>query len=69
VVVTYKESVLSTIVKYVTRSYVLCCDDVRHNFVYILKCGFWYFKSCIDGFNFCKSIVQVYWIFLTKKIS
>ena len=42
-------------------------DGVQDNFCYTLDRVFWSFKPCINGFNFCKPIVQVDGTFLTGR--
>jgi len=42
-------------------------DGVQDMLVYILQRVFWCFKPCIDGFNYCKPIVQVDDTFLTGR--
>jgi len=45
-----------------------CLDDgVEDIYCYILDHLFWFFKSCIDIFNFCKPILQVDDPFLTER--
>nr|XP_007149706.1 hypothetical protein PHAVU_005G092300g [Phaseolus vulgaris]ESW21700.1 hypothetical protein PHAVU_005G092300g [Phaseolus vulgaris] len=60
-----QESIFGTIVEYVTRSFII--GSVQDNSCYIFKRVFWAFKFCIDGFNYCKPIVQVDRTFLTGK--
>ena len=55
----------STIVKYKTSS--LIEDGEDESYRVILKRVFWVFNPCIEGFKYCKSIVQVDGIFLTQK--
>jgi len=49
----------------ITRPFVI--GDVQDNSCNIFERVFWAFKPCIDGFNYCKSIVQVDGTFLTGK--
>jgi len=60
-----QESLPRTIVEYITQPVLV--DGVEDNFCHILKCVLWAFKPCIDGFNYCKPIVQVDGTFLTGK--
>jgi len=60
-----QDSVPGTVVQYITCSYVV--DDVKDQSNYILEPMFWSFKPCIEGFKYCKLIVQVDDTFLTGK--
>ena len=60
-----QDSVPGTIVQYITCPYVV--DGVEDQSNYILECVFWSFKPCIEGFKYCKPIVQVDGTFLTGK--
>ena len=60
-----QESVPGTIVEYVTRPFVIY--GVKDNLYNIPERVFWAFKPCIDGFNYCKPIVQDGGTFLTEK--
>jgi len=42
-------------------------DDVEDHSTYIFERVFWSFKPCIEGFKYCKPIVQVDGTFLTGK--
>jgi len=56
---------LGTIVRYKTSNSM---EDGEDDFSkVILNCVFWVFKPCIEGFQYCKSIVQVDDTFLTGK--
>ncbi|XP_068485031.1 uncharacterized protein [Phaseolus vulgaris] len=57
-----KESNPGTIVQYIASPCMV--DGVQDNSCYTLDRVFWSFKPCIDGFNFCKPIVQVDGTFL-----
>ena len=54
-----------TIVRYKTSSSMEDGEDESPRV--ILDHVFWAFKSCIEGFQYCKSIVQVDGTFLTEK--
>ncbi|XP_068466464.1 uncharacterized protein [Phaseolus vulgaris] len=60
-----QDSVPGTVVQYITRPYVV--DGVQDESNYILERVFWSFKPCIEGFKYCKPIVQVDGQFLTGK--
>ncbi|XP_068503826.1 uncharacterized protein [Phaseolus vulgaris] len=60
-----QDSVPGTVVQYITRTYVV--DGVQDESNYILERVFWSFKPCIEGFKYCKPIVQVDGTFLTGK--
>jgi len=60
-----QESLPGTIVQYGVSPYVM--DGVRDPSICIFKRVFWAFKPCIEGFNYCKPIVQVDDTFLTGK--
>ena len=60
-----KESNPGTIVQYIVSPCMV--DGVQENSCYTLDRVFWSFKPCIDGFNFCKPIVQVDGTFLTGR--
>ena len=62
---TVQESVPGTIIAYITQSFVI--DDVQDNLCYVFERVFWAFKPCIDGFNYCRPIVQLDGTFLTGK--
>nr|XP_007157938.1 hypothetical protein PHAVU_002G110700g [Phaseolus vulgaris]ESW29932.1 hypothetical protein PHAVU_002G110700g [Phaseolus vulgaris] len=59
------KDVPGTVVQYITRPYVV--DGVQDESNYILERVFWSFKPCIEGFKYCKPIVQVDGQFLTGK--
>jgi len=42
-------------------------NGVQDYSTYILECVFWSFKPWIEGFNYCKPIMQVEGTFLTRK--
>nr|XP_007161351.1 hypothetical protein PHAVU_001G061800g [Phaseolus vulgaris]ESW33345.1 hypothetical protein PHAVU_001G061800g [Phaseolus vulgaris] len=50
---------------YIASPYMV--DGVQDNSYYTLDRVFWSFKPCINGFNFCKLIVQVDGTFLTGR--
>jgi len=54
-----------TIVKYVTHPYIV--GDVQDMSIYILQRVSWSFKPCIEGFKYCKLIMQVDGTFLTRR--
>nr|XP_007149505.1 hypothetical protein PHAVU_005G075900g [Phaseolus vulgaris]ESW21499.1 hypothetical protein PHAVU_005G075900g [Phaseolus vulgaris] len=60
-----KESNSGTIVQYIASPCMV--DGVQDNSCYTLDHVFWSFKPCINGFNFCKPIVQVDGTFLTGR--
>nr|XP_007155040.1 hypothetical protein PHAVU_003G167900g [Phaseolus vulgaris]ESW27034.1 hypothetical protein PHAVU_003G167900g [Phaseolus vulgaris] len=60
-----KESNPGTIVQYIASPCMV--DGAQDNSCYTLDRVFWSFKPCIDGFNFCKPIVQVDGTFLTER--
>jgi len=60
-----QDSVLGTVVQYITRSCVV--DGVEDQSNYILEHVLWLFKPCIKGFKYCKPIVQVDGTFLVGK--
>ena len=60
-----QQSLLGTIVQYVTRLVVV--DGLEDNSCHVWERVFWAFKPCIDGFSYCKPIVQVDGTFLTGK--
>ncbi|XP_068497499.1 uncharacterized protein [Phaseolus vulgaris] len=60
-----KESNSGIIVQYIASPCMV--DGVQDNSCYTLDRVFWSFKPCIDGFNFCKPIVQVDGTFLTGR--
>jgi len=60
-----KESNLGTIVQYIASPCMV--HVIQDKSCYTLDHVFWSFKSCIDGFNFCKPIVQVDKTFLTER--
>jgi len=60
-----QESFPGTIVEYVTQPFVIY--GVQDNSCNIFERAFRAFKPCINGFNYCKPIVQVDGTFLTGK--
>jgi len=56
---------VGTVVQYITRLYVVVGVQDESN--YVLERVFWSFKPCIEGFKYCKPIVQVDGQFLTGK--
>ena len=60
-----QEVVQGTIVEFKGRPNVV--EGVKNHSTYILVCVFWYFKPSIEGFKYCKPIVQVDGTFLTGK--
>ncbi|XP_068466322.1 uncharacterized protein [Phaseolus vulgaris] len=60
-----KKSNTGTIVQYISSPCMI--DGVQGNSCYTLDRVFWSFKPCINGFNFCKPIVQVDETFLIER--
>ncbi|KAH1222588.1 hypothetical protein GmHk_12G035705 [Glycine max] len=63
--ITAQHFLLGTIVRYKTSSSME--DGEYESPRVILNRVFWTFKPCIEGFQYCKSIVQVDGTFLTRK--
>jgi len=60
-----QEAVLGTIVEFKGRQNIV--DGVEDHSTYILERMFWSFKPSIEGFKYCKPIMQVDDTFFTGK--